>query len=304
MSELKHAILILAHNNIEIIKKLILSYDSIKFDFYIHIDGKEELNSWSELTNITKYSSVVLLEEREKVYWGDISIVNAEFLLLEKAKNKRYEYYHLLSGMDFPLVSPNEFYYTFHNRRNEFIDIWNNEKEEIYCAFRYKYYYHFKYWNRTQLLKVIIHSILFIQRTIQKLLNVNRLDGLDYKIGSQWFSITDELVEYILDNKDNVLKRFKYSIIPDESFIQTLVFNSKKFRNKLYVNEQGKYSNLREIDFSNGTPSLLNLENYTQLKDSNNVIARKFAEGISEELIEKFIQDWELENADKKNKKS
>ena len=76
----------------------------------------------------------------------------------------------------------------------------------------------------------------------------------------------------------------------DESFLQTLVYNSS-FRNKLYkrgIENDDYMACLRYIDWSRGNPYIWRIEDYDQLINSNYLFARKFDEKESKELIEKI----------------
>lgn len=99
---MKCAVLILCHKNSEQINLLINSLQDDDFDFYIHPDKRMLADK------IVKHSNIFIIspEERIKVYWGRISEVDATLKLLRLAnKEKRYEYFFLLSGQDLPIKS-------------------------------------------------------------------------------------------------------------------------------------------------------------------------------------------------------
>lgn len=83
----KHAYLIIAHNEFEILKILLSMLDDERNDIYLHFDKKvgnidiniEEL----QLRN----SKLFVLDERIDVRWGDLSLVKTELLLFEAAYN-------------------------------------------------------------------------------------------------------------------------------------------------------------------------------------------------------------------------
>ena len=84
---MKHAYLIIAHNEFEILKRLIQALDDERNDIYIHFDRK--LNHYPDCR--TSYAKLTFLEERMDVRWGDISVVDAEFALFNEAY-RRGEY--------------------------------------------------------------------------------------------------------------------------------------------------------------------------------------------------------------------
>lgn len=97
----KHAYLIIAHNEYEILKKLIKVLDDERNDIYIHIDKKSK--SFKKLkTELVSCYSNIFFTKRINVTWGGDSQIKCELLLLEEAFKIGYEYYHLISGVDFP----------------------------------------------------------------------------------------------------------------------------------------------------------------------------------------------------------
>ena len=100
------------------------------------------------------------------------------------------------------------------------------------------------------------------------------------KKGAEWVSITNDLVEYLLSKKEEVLKNFKFISCPDEIYKQTLVWNSK-FRSKVYAINDEYASCLRAIDWSRGTPYCWGQgggkSDVSILRSSDAMFARKFS---------------------------
>ena len=127
---MKHAYLIIAHNEFEILKRLIQALDDERNDIYIHFDRK--LNHYPDCR--TSYAKLTFLEERMDVRWGDISVVDAEFALFDEAYRRgEYSYYHLLSGVDMPLKTQNYIHRFFEkNAGKEFVGYYQgNISKEI-----------------------------------------------------------------------------------------------------------------------------------------------------------------------------
>ena len=51
-----HAVMIIAHNQFELLKKLILALDDERNDIFIHIDAKVKDFDFNLFKNLTKYS--------------------------------------------------------------------------------------------------------------------------------------------------------------------------------------------------------------------------------------------------------
>lgn len=117
----KHAYLIIAHNNFQILEKTIKILDDEKNDFYIHIDKKIKNFNFEKFKNIVKKSKIIFTE-RINVKWGHSSQINCELILLKTAIKNNYSYYHLLSGVDMPIKSKKEIYNFFEsNKGKEFV---------------------------------------------------------------------------------------------------------------------------------------------------------------------------------------
>lgn len=98
---LKNAWLIMAHTNLNQLKKLLNLLDDINSDIYIHVDRKSSIDV-SELK--TQYSKIYVFKEYA-VYWGEYSQISVELFLLKAAvQHGKYDYIHLISGMDIPLM--------------------------------------------------------------------------------------------------------------------------------------------------------------------------------------------------------
>lgn len=66
---MRHAFLIIAHNNFNQLKKLIELLDDKDFDIFIHIDKKAKGFLFEEFANLTKYSTLIIFQEFS-VFWG------------------------------------------------------------------------------------------------------------------------------------------------------------------------------------------------------------------------------------------
>ncbi|EGP5552038.1 hypothetical protein DWT96_13310, partial [Enterococcus faecium] len=100
----KQAYLILAHGSLEIFSALIKTLDFKGNDIFVHIDKTTDEKNFIREGNKLKSSNIFFIEDRYKIRWGDFSIVQAELALLKSAISiGEYSYYHLISGVDFPI---------------------------------------------------------------------------------------------------------------------------------------------------------------------------------------------------------
>jgi len=97
---LKQAYLIIAHNEFEILQRLVSELDAEGTDIYIHFDAK--VKDLPEIS--TKKSRLFVLDNRVNVQWGTVSQIKCELALFEAAAaNGPYDFYHVISGTHYLL---------------------------------------------------------------------------------------------------------------------------------------------------------------------------------------------------------
>ena len=67
----KHAWLIIAHNEIEVTKRLVSLLDDNRNDIFIHVDKKFFNSNWNKLTECVTISKIKILS-KINVKWGGI----------------------------------------------------------------------------------------------------------------------------------------------------------------------------------------------------------------------------------------
>lgn len=283
----KHAYLVIAHNNINQIKKLIKLLDDKRNDIYILFDKKTKIKN-TELCFDNINSKINIYYKNIDIYWCAISLVEATLYLLEKANVDYHKYYHLLSGADLPLKTQNDIHDYFINSNKEYIHYINNDKFAKWKVMYYHFFVEGYNQRKYKYLKYLRRGLELIQRLL--LIDRTRYEKNKYKTGSAWFSITHEFANYILLNKQSILKRYKHTICSDEVFIQTIAFNSE-YKNNIYRMEECMDANKRFIDWKrgeNGGPHVFRLNDYEELINSSFLFARKFDENIDNDIIEKI----------------
>ena len=291
----KHAYLIMSHGNWTILKLLLCLLDYENHDIFLHIDRKSKDEIPDSLFDVVKKSKLIIIESMD-IYWADYSVVECELKLLETARKMgKYSYFHLLSGVDLPIKSSKEIYNFFEKSGKNFIGIVPNEV--YYSVRRVKFYHPFtkmKSYRKCKLLKGLDRLLEYAQRLIQ----VNRLKDVNWKIidGWQWFSITNELCDYVLHNKEKIESVFKYTISCDELVLQTLTYNSE-FYNTLYDVSDLKNGSMRYSDWKRGKPYTWGQEEYDfdELMSSPYMFARKFDEAYME-IVEKIFEELSRRN--------
>lgn len=283
--EEKHAYLVMAHDNFPILRRLLELLDDDRNDIYIHIDKKvkffgEEKKKLATCVNRSR----VVFTKRMNIIWGTDTMIKCEILLLKTAMSYgTYEYYHLLSGVDLPLKSQNYIHDFFSkNKEKEFIQFDHRACETKNFMFRINQYHLFqKILGRRKgdWLERITYKIDKISKEIQKRCKIDRTkSGMEYYKGTNWFSITHKLAEYIV-NAD--IQPFLYSYCADEVFLHTLVMNSP-------FKEQVRDYCARYIDWNRGGPYIFKDEDFDLLMKSNELFARKFDWETDKKIVEKI----------------
>lgn len=286
--ENRHAYLIMAHNEFDILEKQLILLDDCRNDIYIHIDKKVKNFNFDYYKNIVKNSNVYYTK-RIDVRWGDFSQIQCELILLKQAISKNYMYYHLIPGVDMPLKTQDEIHDFFtDNKGLEFVHFCS-EQQAINVSNRVLQY-HFMRWLRTKnkYVNYISSMINVVLRVVQNKTNFKRKWNINMKIqyGANWFSITNDLAKYVISKEAWINKYFKYTSCADELFLQTIVYNSK-FKGRLYKKEMDDdyTSCMRYIDWKRGGPYIFRKEDFEELVNSNRIFARKFSSKVDNEVI-------------------
>ena len=280
---MKHAYLILAHSSYALLQKLVSAIDDERNDIFIHIDSKQK-----ELPRLhVKYSRLFLLDkERVSVFWGDVSVVVAEFALMNFAyKQGEYAYYHLLSGVDLPLKSQNDIHAFFEEYQGkEFIGFYDGADLSSSLVRKVQRYHLFPQDFRGSglvfLTKRIVRALVI---RMQEFLGFKRNAKIRFAKGTQWWSLTGTLIEQLLSKQDEILSLYKYTFCSDEIAIQTYVYNSP-FMAHVFAPEDEAKSSLRHIGWRDGALYDWTRADYEDLKRSTALFARKFNEEDSDFL--------------------
>lgn len=292
----KHAYLIIAHNEFYILEKLIKLLDDERNDIFLHIDKKVKNFDFDKFKKMVKKSNLYFTK-RIDVVWASSSQIQCELIMLdESTKQNKYLYYHLLSGVDLPLKNQNEIHNFFNTSRDkEFVHFSSHQPINGNTLDRVKYYHYFlkNLRNKNKLISLLSEKMHTLLVKIQVLFKIDRVKRNEkkYFFGANWFSITDDLARYVVKNKKQILKEYKFTKCADEVFLQTLVMNSN-FKNKLYNKNSQDYNQIvRAVDWKRGTPYTYKEEDYEELINSDMLFARKFSTNIDKVIIDKIYMN-------------
>jgi len=291
---MKHAYLIIAHHEFEVLKRLVEALDDERNDIYIHFDKKVE----SLPVIVTEHASLYIIKNRIDVRWGDVSQIATEFALFEEAvQHGPYGYYHLLSGVDMPIRSQDfiHLFFTLYFGK-EFIGFDQRccEKEIDKKVRRYHLFSgHFK--RSGGVADLCRRGLRYLFLRMQYIFGIRRHRGMVFKKGSNWVSVTECFVRYLLSEKNRVMETYQHSFCADEIFLQTICWNSA-FREKLFNPADDGLGCMRRINWKGNRVVDWQSRDFDELMDSNALFARKFSSkdlALLDRITDKIRRDVE-----------
>lgn len=272
---MKHAYLILAHNEPALLSLLVERLDDVRNDIYIHFDRK-----LAELPQLqTQHAGLFILTDRVDVRWADVSMIEAEYKLFHAviSSGKIYAYHHLLSGVDLPLKNQDHIHHFFaQHQGKEFIGL--HQQPMTYRADKSLHYYHpFARSFRGRGISFFCKRCLrYAVVQAQILLSLRRNKSVPFRKGGQWVSITHELIHYLLEQEQRAYAIFRGTFGSDEYFIPTLVVGTP-FMERLFDATDESRGAMRYIGWR-GEDQLIDFsaDDLPVLQQTEYLFARKF----------------------------
>ena len=290
----KHAYLIMAHTQPELLKVLMKMLDDERNDIYIHIDSKAKEFPIDEILSVTQKASCYVTE-RTDVTWGGYSQIHCEMVLLKEAVKTEHSYYHLLSGMDLPIKTQDEIHRFFEKYDGlEFVD---EEFSEISEASLARVKYSHRFYGPAGSVKDLLGAV---ETKVQKLFGVDRTKkyrDIQFQKGRNWFSITHGLAMLIVKKEPWIKEVFGKTVCGDELFLQTIARNSKFCDKICNSNTMPEISDTRYIDWergSNNNPYVFRESDYEELQNAKGLFARKFDWNVDRQIIER-LREYDLD---------
>src|SRR6476469_971911 len=212
---MKIAHLILAHKNPAQLERLIRALRHPAFHFYIHLDKKTDSTPFQYLFD---NQTVFMVQNRTKIYWAGYGTIQATINGFEEITGKGYDYINVISAQDFPIKSA-EFIYQYISERKgkEFIQCLTVDEEWKDGGSRI-YNYHLINWQ--------IPGRHRLEKILNRLLPKRKFP-MDHKLvgGANWFTLTDEAVQYLLNFLNlhpRLVRYYKYCWGADEFIFSTI----------------------------------------------------------------------------------
>lgn len=273
----KIAVLLLAHKNFDQVNQFIEQFNELLYDIYVHVDSKVKVYRKTSKNNVFYLEDV----DRVDIRWAHFSMVEAMVNLLRCAHKDIYTHYWFVSGQDLLLKSSIDIYQEINTAHlhDSFINFF---EEKFQKKFQYRVinaYPKFMF-NHKKIIKIMRKFYTLFTRFLAYYKRKKQY------LGSQWSILNYEFVNYLL--KDNIYneyeKRFRKTLVPDESFFQTIIKESSETFNyidhSVYLCWLPRKSN----------PKILCLEDLESLLQSKHFIARKFDVKIDYHIIDEVIE--------------
>lgn len=265
---MKHAIMVIGYgDSAEVLQKTIKILDDENIDFFIHWDKKYKLPSL-----ISKNSQIKFLHNRIAVKWGSGTLIKATVNLLKEVNKskKRYDYVHLISSNDMPLMTAD--YFKDYFKKDIYIGFSNERQENNRNRLKYFYPNNIDFRKHPRIIGLIT--------LLNKILKVNRVKKINnIEKGPEWFSIKSKYINEILSYN---LSIFYHSNCADELVLPTIFrrFNNSEYKDGLDDSSQAA----RYIDWNRGNPYTFSIKDVNELKAVKNT-KYAFTRKINNELV-------------------
>lgn len=290
-SKSKIAYLILAHTDPQQLERLVHAIN-YKSRIFIHLDAKSEIEDFE---HIRLPVSAEFINDRIKVSWGGISVVDATINLIKAALDapESFSRLVLLSGQDYPIKPIHKIYECLSSQPNkQFIRFLDMVRSPYHSRRASRYYF----WEplltqsptvdknlRLTLMKLGIYLSPFVSRKPPK--------NMKLAFGSQWWALTPSCGTYIIDflsENPEFRKFYTFSHAPDEQFFHTLVANSpylsqtEGFQENVELPALPKLSNLHIVCLD----KYFDEQDYSNLRSSDKFFVRKVSSESSTRLLD------------------
>lgn len=276
---MKQAILITAYRDIPMLEKLVDRFDN-DFELFVHVDKRchESLASLEGREHLHLYRTYA-------VEWGDYRHLLAIVMLMREAyRHEDLEYFHLVTGSDYPTMPLSQFKAFCEEHRDEnFLEHfplphsdWGSEGGLNRIQYR---------WLRPNSTRTcgawLTCKFVNLQRRLGIKRSFDHFNGKLYGGGTYWSMSRMAIgmaLDYMVKHPD-YLHRFRHTSIAEEICLPTLWCNS----GLPLTNDYKRY-----IDWGldGANPQVLTAQDYNKIVASGALFARKMASGASDKLIE------------------
>lgn len=296
------AYMILAHNQPAHVARLVRALEIPgRTKFYLHVDKRVEMQPFQDAVS-DNAASVKFVTNRVRVFWRGYSMIEATLCLLKAALSDRENTrFCLLSGADFPVADNGLIENQFLGTRKEFIsssEVPLNPSHKFWSRYCQYHFYDNRFLNpRGEELSQVArkHISGYLNQFCASL--PDKVPPFDLHVGYQWWSLTRACVQFMINymsEHQEAENFFRYTNVPDEALFQSIVRMSPQADNievkPLHYVDWKQKGRIGEL------PKVLDETDYLSIRNSGRMLARKFDETVSAQIIEQLEQDRSLMN--------
>lgn len=286
------AFILLCHRNPDAIIRQAEQLTAAGDYIAVHFDASADATDFAAIEMaLGDNPNVALVKKRVKCGWGEWSLVQATLLAVKAAVSAfpRATHFYMVSGDCMPIKSAGFVHHFLDTNDRDFIESYDFfDSNWIKTGFREERLIYRHFFNeRTQ--KRRFYTALGLQQRLG--LKRKIPEDLQVMIGSQWWCLRRRTIEALLGfvhERGDVMRFFRTTWIPDETFFQTLVRH-------LVPGPEIDNRTLTFLMFSDyGMPVTFYNDHYDLLLGQDALFARKIsgeATGLREQLGTLYASD-------------
>ncbi|MEO0372439.1 MAG: DUF5928 domain-containing protein [Pseudomonadota bacterium] len=241
----------------------------------IHFDANADARLYRKIRDALEDNpNVTFAKKRCKCGWGEWSLVQATLYAVEAAVNAfpRATHFYMLSGDCQPIKSAHYAHEYLDAEDVDYIESYDFfESDWIKTGIKEERLIYRHYFNERKN-KALFYAAFQMQRRLGVKRDVPR--DLQIQIGSQWWCLRRRTIEWILDfskKRRDVMRFFRTTWIPDETFFQTLVRH-------MVPDDEIRCRTLTFLMFTDyGIPVTFYNDHFDLLKSQDSLFARKIS---------------------------
>lgn len=289
MQKFTHLFLMQVHKEPLLLKRILKKLAHENHYFLINIDSKSKQRT--ELEAVVKEQDNVLGITAMNVMHGGFSQISCTVNQMRAglASPIKFDYFHTLSGQDYPCVNADDFDEFFQKNDRSYMMLDTEQDIENWLHSKYKERIeHYKFWDifngplsrKLHIAGIFNHLTHWIPR---------KCDFLEEICGGwNWFSLRRDAVQYLIEyieSHPNFYRRFKFTHCCDE-LIYSTILNP--------VSEQYgivRRNSLRFVQWHpnrpyKSLPLVLNINELQDIRESGALFCRKVELGESDALMD------------------
>jgi len=223
----KIAFILLCHKDPEAIIRQAEQLTAMGDCMAIHFDARADIGDFNRIRSaLSDNPNITFARKRIKCGWGEWSLVQATLNAVEAAEAAfpRATHFYMVSGDCMAIKSAEYAYASLDSENADYIESFDFfQSDWIKTGIKQERLIYRHFFNERKNKRLFYASM-----NLQRKLHLSRAipEDIDVQIGSQWWCLRRRTIEKILAftrERPDVMRFFKTTWIPDETFFQTLV---------------------------------------------------------------------------------